>query len=495
MLDLRLHAKMEVPIQKSKRASSPGKEWEEWMQWDPTTAPSHPDQQPTPPSDFTGEDARKQVSRDSSISNAFVQSNKKRKVSAESANMSTNVTATTAGSPAGKSTSIQNRSHSIVEKRYRTNLNDKIAELGDSIPTLREEKQSPAETGGSASALKYNKATVLSKAIEYIRLLEKRNAYLEQANESLRSYARQASKAADKEEENPKDESTESRNASSEDSPTEVQELPRGSDVIRGLIPVPEEMRRLRDVPPQPHYADQAPFINQSESSSSGSVSVRGRKLFGKIMIGSVAGLMVVDKMAGSSSEQQSDRGLFALPFSSSLSTLQPLWVVQAHIATLPYSHLLLPFVRGFLVFCVLGLMLFLYLFNSKPKLGKPPVTAIRDRIPGPSASPIEVRRNAWLTSIQTVWVPRHSMLPEMLALITETLAYMTRQLLGWRSYSWLTGRSEEEETARVRAWEIALDAQLTGGDAELNKSRLVLTLWASGTLPKTPARLVSYIF
>ena len=86
-------------------------------------------------------------------------------------------------------------------------------------------------------------------------------------------------------------------------------------------------------------------------------------------------------------------------------------------------------------------------------------------------------------------------MLPEMLALTTETLAYMTRQLLGWRSYSWLTGRSEEEETARVRAWEIALDAQLTGGDAELNKSRLVLTLWASGTLPKTPARLVSYIF
>jgi hypothetical protein len=477
---------MDAPDQYKGTTSNPDEGWERWMEWGATTSQPSPDQQPTPPSDSTGEDTRKQVSWDSHISNASIQSSKKRKVSAEQANITDN----TAASPAGKSTSVQNRSHSIVEKRYRTNLNDKIVELGHSIPTLREEKQSPAEIGGSASALKHNKATILTKAIEYIRLLEKRNAYLEEANESLRSYARLASKVADKDEETPKVEPFESHSASPKDSPDDSQGLPRASEVIRGLIPVPEEMRRLRDVPPQPHYADQAPFINQTESSSSGSISVKGGKLFGKIMVGSVAGLMVMDKMVGGSSEQNTDRGLFALPFSS-LSTLRPLWVAQARLATLPCSYLLLPFVRGSLVFCILGLMLFLYLFNSKPKLGKPLMTTACDNTSIHSASPIEVRRNAWLTAIQTVWVPRHSMLPEMLALTTETLAYTTRQLLGWRSYSWVSGRNEEEETARVRAWEIALDAQLTGGDAELNKIRLVLTLWASGTMPKTPARLM----
>jgi len=68
---------------------------------------------------------------------------------------------------------------------------------------------------------------------------------------------------------------------------------------------------------------------------------------------------------------------------------------------------------------------------------------------------------------------------------------YVTRQVLGWHSYSWLTGRNEEDEIARVRAWEIAIDAQLVGGDTEMSRSRLVLTLWASGTLPITPARLM----
>lgn len=146
--------------------------------------------------------------------------------------------------------------------------------------------------------------------------------------------------------------------------------------------------------------------------------------------------------------------------------------------------------IKGFLVFSILGLMLFLYLFNSKPKLDLKLATEGKKRSRS-SASPIEVRENAWLTAVQTLKVPRHSWFPEMMALILETGAYMIRQLLGWSIYSWLMGRSEEEEIARVRAWEIAIDAQLTGGDAEVSRSRLVLTVWAAGTLPKTPARLM----
>ena len=458
------------------------------MEWNATATQGH-DQQPTPPSDIAGEDTRRHISRGAEFSDTSPQSAKKRKLSTEPPT----TTASTSGFSEGKSMSMQNRSHSIVEKRYRTNLNDKIAELRNSVPALRENGQSPGEVGGSVPAFKHNKATILTKAIEYIRLLEKRNTYLEEANDALRSYARQTTRETDNQEDNLRSETAPSLAEIRETSPVDIQPPSSGSKEPRGLISVPEEMKRLRNIPPQPHYADQAPFIDQTEetSSSSGSVSIRGGKLFGKLMVGSVAGLMIMDKFAGSSSEHEHERGLFAMPFASSVPSLRLIWSFQAHLTTIPYSFLLLPVLRGLLIFCVLGLLLFLYLFNSKPKLGKPPRMAALSSTPCPSASPIEVRRNAWLTSIQTVWVPRHNMFPEMLALISETLAYMTRQLLGWRSYSWLTGRSEEEETARIRAWEIALDAQLTGGDPELNKIRLVLTLWASGTLTKTPARLM----
>jgi hypothetical protein len=57
--------------------------------------------------------------------------------------------------------------------------------------------------------------------------------------------------------------------------------------------------------------------------------------------------------------------------------------------------------------------------------------------------------------------------------------------------YSWVTGITEDDEKGRVKAWDIAIDAQLTGGDTEVSKSRLVLTIFAAGTLPRSPARLM----
>lgn len=63
------------------------------------------------------------------------------------------------------------------------------------------------------------------------------------------------------------------------------------------------------------------------------------------------------------------------------------------------------------------------------------------------------------------------------------------RCLVGWKLYSMLTGISEDDEKGRVKAWDIALDAQLTGGDDEISKSRLVLTIFAAGTLPHSPSR------
>jgi hypothetical protein len=106
-------------------------------------------------------------------------------------------------------------------------------------------------------------------------------------------------------------------------------------------------------------------------------------------------------------------------------------------------------------------------------------------------ASPINVRRQAWLTAIQTVWVPRHNLFLEAAALGLKTLKLSLRNLIGIKKYQQLTGLTEEQELARVKAWTVALDAQLTGGDVEVSKSRLTLTLLASGTLHATPLRLM----
>jgi hypothetical protein len=113
--------------------------------------------------------------------------------------------------------------HNMIEKRYRTNLNDKMATLRDSVPALRvmvhrlqhqgsddddddddgddddddDDKQFGAMGGveaqgqgeglsGLAPAYKLNKATILSKATEYITHLERRNRNLAKENAALR---------------------------------------------------------------------------------------------------------------------------------------------------------------------------------------------------------------------------------------------------------------------------------------------------------------------
>lgn len=402
---------------------------------------------------------------------------KRRKVSTESAE-----SATPPGSQRQNSKSVQNKSHSIVEKRYRTNLNDKIADLRKTVPSLRGD-HSNSETERLSAASKHNKSTILTKAIEYIHHLEQRNAYLENVNVKLRSQACNVKSESD----NIRVETSQSSYAGTEDSPSANQDSPSTTNPPQGMIPVPDDMRRLRIQGNQEHYAD---HIISHDQQSGAHFSIRGGQFVGKLMIGSLAGLMVMDGFMGDRKDRENDRGLFALPFSALLPTSRPLWALQERLASLPYPYILLPMVKGFLVFSILGFALFLYLFNSKPKLSLKPAAEGINRSRS-SASPIEVREMAWLTAIQTLKVPRHSWFPEMMALILETGAYMIRQMLGFEIYSWLMGRSEEEEIARVRAWEIAIDAQLTGGDAEVSRSRLVLTAWAAGTLPQTPARLM----
>lgn len=470
-------------------SNSPDNGWDEWIDWKPTSPTSPFEgvsiasiQSSAHPHDSQHSSVDRNESRNlTPLSKEGItspQPAKKRKLSTESAESATQ-----------KLMSVvqHKQSHSIVEKRYRTNLNDKISDLRKIIPSLRGDASDSIETERRSTAPKHNKSTILIKAIEYINHLEQRNSYLENVNASLRNQARNVNAELVQSDDSIGVELSESSYAETQNSPSTNQDSPTTSNPLQGMIPVPDDMRRLRSTAPQEHYADR---ILSNDQQSRAHFSIRGGRLVGKIMVGSLAGLMVMDACMGDRKDREHDRGLFALPFSASLPTPPLLWALHDRLASLPYPCLLLPVIKGFLVFSVLGLFLFLYLFNSKPKLG------LKDATEGKSgsrssASPIEVRENAWLTAIQTLNVPRHRWLPEMMALILETGAYMIRNFLGWEIYSWLMGRSEEEEIARVRAWEIAIDAQLTGGDVEVSRSRLVLTAWAAGTLPKTPARLM----
>lgn len=70
-----------------------------------------------------------------------------------------------------KLTNTQKEAHNKVEKKYRVNINTKIASLQTIIPWFADDKDLCMD-------MKVNKSTVLEKAYEYIQYLKKENAGL-----------------------------------------------------------------------------------------------------------------------------------------------------------------------------------------------------------------------------------------------------------------------------------------------------------------------------
>jgi hypothetical protein len=428
---------------------------------------------------------------------------KKRKSTAEDTNALVSTPAESRGPPAPK------RPHNMVERRYRNNLNEKIAALRDSVPSLRVRKTFAQDVDGteigdaresSDSAQKLNKGSILSKATEYINHLELRARRLDEENLALKTRLRHLEKLIEQRdmtaapiEPKATSDKTDKTLRDGLASPAPDPPTTRPSSP-HGLIPVPESFRRMRRTSPQPHYADS--YIRDLDGEDVKEGKPHG-KFMNRLMIGSLAGLMVVDTWVTKREpgERSNVQGLLAIPVDL-ISTFAN-WIHLSEASSLfPLGHLhagLLPVVRFFLALNILAFIVFVYLFSSKPINSKKPYAAplIGADLALSLSSPIHIRRQAWLTSIQTVWVPRHTILIEFIATTLEALKYFIRCLVGWPIYSRLTGRTESYEVARRKAVDILIDSQLAGGDPEISRSRLVLTIFASGTLPNTPLRLM----
>ncbi|KAG7413071.1 hypothetical protein LZL87_002166 [Fusarium oxysporum] len=407
---------------------------------------------------------------------------------------------------------VKKTAHNMIEKRYRTNLNDKIAALRDSVPSLRimsksargeDTTEDREELHGLTPAHKLNKATVLSKATEYIRHLEKRNNRLLDENGAMQAriaafeklFMAGAMNGAISPLQQP---------------PTPIQYAQDAQQFVGGpsqdgnaqpggMIQVPDDMKRIitqQMASGQPYPVPQQQFrggnpalirqqqLQQQQQMQQGRWNNAG-PYFGKLMVGSLAGLMILEAMREDevSNEKPEGRGLFAMPIQllKSAASGLDLTVGGYHLHT------------SLRIILLLGTFLWVFvpsLFTPAPQKSKEPQVGVLQAAPS-LASPIHVRRQAWLTAIQTVWVPRHNFFLEAAALILKTLKLSLRNAIGVHGYQAITGLTQEQETARVQAWSIALDSQLAGGDVEINKSRLILTLLASGTLPDTPARLM----
>ncbi|CAG7560279.1 unnamed protein product [Fusarium equiseti] len=78
--------------------------------------------------------------------------------------------------------------HNDIERKYRTNLKDKIAELREAVPALHsipEDGGNEEAEGSSGRAPKVSKGTVLTKATEYIQYLERRNRAIMKEHQEL----------------------------------------------------------------------------------------------------------------------------------------------------------------------------------------------------------------------------------------------------------------------------------------------------------------------
>lgn len=330
----------------------------------------------------------------------------------------------------GPKRSRRRNMHSKVEQRYRAKLNDKFAALRDCIPDLRadgaaNDDSDDEEETGAVGANKVNRGTILEKAREHILRLEAEKKAL--------------------------------------------------ADEKRDLAKQLAQVRR----------AAAAVLANQS--------SVSGvKESLGRLAMAAFAGMMATESFH--TTDQADGRALFALP-SQLLAQLGAGIQRVLPLGGAASTQGLGQAIRGLLLLLVVAYLILPAVFgsisSSRFASGSSKTRASLASAPAIAAS----RRQAFESASQRVWIPADSVAAEWVAIALKLVRLSLRRLTGaaedpaWLRYRHLASVPRETEAARIKAWDLALDAQLLGGDVRINGRRLLLTLLGGATLPETPAR------
>ncbi|KAK9466398.1 hypothetical protein V1512DRAFT_226004 [Lipomyces arxii] len=343
------------------------------------------------------------------------------------------------GAKGGKIVKPKKTAHNMIEKRYRTNLNDKISALRDCVPALRcavagSFDDDEEELDGLAPASKLNKATVLTKATEYILHLQQRNLQLQRENKALLEGNLPQSMSS---------------------SPGSDNGMMGGAQMMNSQSGVDNAMGRA---------------VNMVGN---------GRNMMGKLMMGSMAGMMVANQF--NDVDGQNTRGLAAIPFMIRSG-------VQSALG--PHAHAAFGLIRGVLLVGTLMYILYPSFFDNRLDNNSGKKTSVSFAAQPLSVSmPLEGRQQAWLTAIRTVDVPPRSTPLEILAIVKKLCKLAIRKIVGFDGYKLLINTTEEEHFVRTSAWKTAIDAQLCGGDADCSHVRLWITLLASFMIASSPVR------
>ena len=400
--------------------------------------------------------------------------------------------------------------HSVVEKKYRDNLNAKFLELQQCVPPHqvgkdgeRGSRAPDAARSRSGDAVKLQKGEIISGAVDYIRELSTRTSDLETYIKLIERRLTVLQKIA-LQKTNRVDIASDMANVKSHRRSTATKPLSVVSPIAKCpqlTGQVPQSLTKVLDqatLQPLKRAFRQSDKeqVNYAVTQNKPSPSKRRRFSRGeltKVAISSLVGLALFEgyNETEKPAAVPNGRGLLGLPVGfirHLVRGLSDLFVPESQYAPLNTSAdswivLKVLLVLGGMIYFMTPIFLTAINWTRKEKTS----SVLSSTIPLPLT--VGFCRNAWSTASQSLWIPNHGMIFEALAMKLWKL--LIRRIFGWRVYSYLTGATSESEAARVKAWDIALDAQLAGGDPDADFGRLLLTFVASMTMKDTPLRLL----
>ncbi|CCE78341.1 Piso0_000962 [Millerozyma farinosa CBS 7064] len=237
------------------------------------------------------------------------------------------------GSKISKPPKREKSNHNVIEKKYRTNINSKILALRDVVPTLRiaagSKDVSLSDLEGLTPASKLNKASVLTKATEYIKHLESKNEALRKQNEELQKLIRDATLSSRMGMNLQQDNNYPQNRASGE------------SAHGFGFVP-PDNASFFNAAPVQQHYSNSSYETHQQQP------NIRTQNRSNKFLLGGMAALVGTSLFANDNDMQ----GLSSLPIfwfipskfsNSSITFGQAFLFLKVSFILLSILHLVLP--------------------------------------------------------------------------------------------------------------------------------------------------------